>query len=236
MGGRNASSGIGGYKTFSDTARSSHEYNGDGQEQVDFFMSNSNVDELISGMSYDDRDAFHSWASGYFMDGAQYGGWDSMTNTEKQRTQRYDDVLDRSVLTQGVVLTRRSDAQLVLGAGKRTATLGELQSAKGSIITSKGSMSFGAASQGLTIGDSSKRVEYRLKIPGGERSKGSGMWIGDSRINGWGPAQREFMTNRDTSYRVGNTRHDKRRDIYVVDIEFLGVSAHDYGRSGRLKM
>ena len=228
MGGRGASSGTGGYKSFSDKAATSHTYFGNGQEQVDFFMQNSNFDELISSMSDDDKEAFKRWSEGNFMDGAQYGGFSNMGTMDREYTKIYDRILDQSTLSQGVILTRRSDAQLVLGAGKRKATLAELQAAKGSIITSKGSMSFGAASQGLTIGDSTKRVEYRLKIPGGARSKGSGMWIGDKRINGWGPDQREFMTNRDVSFRVGNTRHDKGRDVYVVDIEFLGVGAHDY--------
>ena len=72
-------------------------------------------------------------------------------------------------------------------------------------------MSFGAASQGLTIGDSSKKVEYKLRIPPG--SKGAGMWIGDKRINGWGAEQREFMSNRDSVFKVGKTTYDKRRGV-----------------------
>ena len=78
MGGRGGSSGTGGgYKTFADRARGTHEYHGNGQEQVNFFRNNSNSDALISAMSNEDRYAFQAWSNGYFMDGAQYGGWDN---------------------------------------------------------------------------------------------------------------------------------------------------------------
>lgn len=236
MGGRSTSSGTGGggFKSFSDLADSSFTYAGDGQEQVDFFKANSNFDELIDGMSDEDKLAFRAWCSGVFMSGQQYRGWDNMTGNEQRRTQRYDDILDRATLSSGVELTRRSDAQLVLGAGVKRPSLAALQAAEGSIITSKGSMSFGAASQGLAIGDSSKKVEYKLKIPGG--SKGAGMWIGDKRINGWGPQQREFMSNRDSVFKVGKTTYDKGRGIYTTELEWMGHTAHDYGTTGRLNL
>lgn len=235
MGGRGGGfgkGGGGGFKSFSDTAAYSHEYNGDGKEQVQWFKDNSNFDKLIKEMDYDQRGAFKAWTRGTFMYGQQYEGWDSMSSIEKERTQIFDDILDRATLKSGVELTRRSDAQLVLGAGHKTATLAELQAMKGSLVSSKGSMSFGAASQGLTIGDNRKKVEYKLKIPGG--TKGSGMWIGDKRINGWGAKQREFMTNRDVTFKVGDTTFDKRRNIFVTEIEYVGRLPHDYGRSGRI--
>lgn len=88
-------------------------------------------------------------------------------------------------------------------------------------------MSFSAAKQGLKIDAmSSANVEYVLSIPGG--SKGAGMYIGDKRINKWGNRQREFMTNRDTAYRVGKTSFDTNKNIYVVELSYVGRLAHDY--------
>lgn len=157
-----------------------------------------------------------------------------MTGSEQRRTQIYDDILDQSVLNKGVVLTRSSTAELVFGGGHTKASLDDFQAAEGSIITSKGSMSFGAASQGLSIGSYGKTVEYSLKIPGG--SKGAGMWVGDTRVNGWGADQREFMTNRDSVFRVGKTTYNKERRTYSVELEWMGHTAHDYGSSGRIKL
>ena len=173
-----------------------------------------------------------SWASGRFMSGQQYQGWDNMGEFDKELTQIYDEILDRATLTEGVVVTRRSDAQLVMGAGIREATLEELLSAKGQTLKVGANMSTGAASQGLTIGDDSKRIEYKIRIPAG--STGAGMWIGDDRINHWGPGQREFMTNRDILVRVGTTTYDASRDIYTVELQYFGREEHDYGTSGKV--
>lgn len=196
-------------------------------------MNTTNADILIDNMSSDERSAFKHWASGWFMDGQQYGGWDSMSKRDKEFTQAYDSILDQATLERGVVLTRRSDAQLVMGAGKRRASASDFASMEGQLITSKGSMSFGAASQGLTIGASGKTVEYKLKIPGG--TVGSGMWIGDSRINGWGSKQREYMTNRDAVFKVGKSSFDSARGITTVELTYMGHTEHDYGTSGRVR-
>lgn len=227
------SGGGGGFHEFKDKAASSHTYQGDGKEAEQFFMNTTNVDILIDNMSREEKYDFQAWASGAFMDGQQYRGWDKMTMREKQRTQTYDDILDQATLERGVVLTRRSDAQLVMGAGTRYASASDFAGMEGQLITSKGSMSFGAASQGLTIGDSSKTVEYKLKIPGG--TVGSGMWIGDSRINGWGSKQREYMTNRDAVYKVGKSSFDSARGITTVELTYMGHTEHDYGTSGRVR-
>lgn len=227
------SGGGGGFHEFKDKAASSHTYEGNGKEAEQFFMNTTNVDILIDNMSREEKYDFQAWASGAFMDGQQYRGWDKMTIREKQRTQTYDDILDQATLERGVVLTRRSDAQLVMGAGKRYATASDFAGMEGQLITSKGSMSFGAASQGLTIGAAGKTVEYKLKIPGG--TVGSGMWIGDSRINGWGSKQREFMTNRDAVYKVGKSSFDSVRGITTVELTYMGHTEHDYGTSGRVR-
>lgn len=238
MGGRGNSSGRagGGYKTFADQSAGTREYYGSGQEQVDFFKQNSNADVLIGAMSSEDVDAFQFWSRGGFMWGQQYEGWDDMDDMDKEMTQRFDDVLDNATLSKGIVVTRLSDTQLVLGAGNSRGTLAELQAAAGTIVKSKGSMSFAAASQGLSIGadvgiGEEKNIEYKLKIGPGV---GAGMWIGDRRINGWGPKQREFMTNRDIAIRVGKTTYDSSRDIHVTELEFVGREAHDYGTTGRV--
>ena len=116
-----------------------------------------------------------------------------MSGLEQQLTRVYDKYLDQSVINAGVEVRRLGSAELLLGSGRSLArSIEELKALEGRDIFAKGSMSFGAAAEGLYIGgDSRKNVEYKLRIPGG--SKGAGMWIGDSRINGWGPEQREFL-------------------------------------------
>jgi hypothetical protein len=90
-------------------------------------------------------------------------------------------------------------------------------------------MSTGAAKTGLGIGSSSgKQVRLRIQIPAG--AKGAGMWIGDSRIHGWGAKQLEFMTNRDSYFKVGKTVFDKASGMYVVNIKWVGHDKHDYGK------
>lgn len=189
--GRKSGSGISTERTFSDEPDWGFEYIGSGDSTVRFFKDNSNFDDLIDGMSSDQRDDFRSWAGGRFMNGQQYDGWDSMSYSDRKRTQTYDDILDQSTLSEGVVLSRLSTAELLFGPGHKTGTAEDFKSMEGQIIGCKGNMSFGAGKNGLSIGSSNKTVEYKLHIPGG--TKGSGMWIGDKRINGWGPKQRESL-------------------------------------------
>lgn len=231
----------GDYKLFDDESKAltatrgyaGFEYNGDGQAQEDWFKQYSNYADLIDGMSREERGAFLAWARGEFMDGQQYGGYDSMSSYEREMTKIYDKILDKAVLTRGVTVSRDSTAELIFGKGKKTATLEELKAAKGNIITSAGSMSTGAAKTGLSIGDSSKQILYRIQIPGG--AKGAGMWIADSRIHGWGRAQLEFMTNRDSVFKVGDTVWDDRYKKYVVTLKWLGHKKHEYGKRGKAR-
>lgn len=222
------------YQEWEDTAAGGWSYDHEGRygkEQEEFFKAHSNVDELIRSMSSDDIWAFkRMWTPGHFMDGQQYRGFDNMTADEQRATRIFDKYLDQATLDRDIVVTRRATAELVMGAGKKRATLEELKAMRGSIVTSKGSMSTGAAKEGLTIG-SSKNVEYKIHIAAG--TKGAGMWIGDNRINGWGPEQREYMTNRDSVYAVGRTRYDKKRDVYVVNMYYVGREKHDYGKAGK---
>ena len=58
------------------------------------------------------------------------------------------------------------------------------------------------------------------------------MYVADSRLNARGREQREFVTNRNSTYRIGNTTtridHNGKK-VYVVNMYFEGVVAHDYG-------
>lgn len=223
------------YHYFYDKAAGGFEYEGDGHHQEAWFKANSNVDEILNAVDSDTRDAMSDWTAGHFMLGQQYDGWDNMSQSDKARTQRYDDMLDKSVINKGVTVVRRTTAEWLFGAGKTTASISELQAAEGDIVTIKGNMSTGAARHGLTIGSGSKRHEIEIHIPGG--SKGAGMWIGDRRVNpGWGAKQREFMTNRDINVQVGKTRYDSSRDVYITEVTFIGREKHDYGKTGRLKL
>ena len=206
------------------------EYQGDGEEQVAFMKEYSTSYDLLDSMSHEDREAFRAWTRGAFMRGQQYEGWDSMTSEEKRWTETYDKFLDQCELTHGIEVSRRATPELVLGKGKSSATLAELQAMEGSTVHSKGALSTGLAGQGLTIGSSKKPVEYKITIP---KSKGSGMWVGAKRVNGWGAKQREFMVNRDSLFQVGKTVFDSARGLYVVDLKWIGRTEHDYGSKGK---
>ena len=221
---------------FSDRARGGFSYEGDGSKQVEFFDKNSNYNELIEKMSYRERQAFNDkWVPGEFMRGQQYGGFENMSRSDQEATRIYDKILDQSVINKGFVTYRLSTAELVLGAGAKTGSLDDFKAMKGKVVISQGNMSTGVAREGLTIGARTstsgsgytKSVEYKIKIPGG--MKGAGMWIGDSRINShFGTRQREFMTNRDVRYKVGNTRYDATRDVFVVELTYAGRLPHNY--------
>ena len=220
-------SGIMDVKTFDDVPGGPYTFAGDGKETVDFFNKNSNYNELIDQMSDDERGAFEGYAEGDFMDGQIYvNGFAGLADGEKEMIRTYDKYLDQAYLDKGIEVRRLSDAQLVLGKGKKQATLEELQSLKGTNVISRGNLSTSAAKQGLAI-NGEKPIEYVMKIPG--KTKGAGMWIGDKRVNGFGAKQREFMTNRDISFKVGNTKYNKARDVFEVELEYVGRLNHDYG-------
>lgn len=219
-------------KTFSDRAMNDSLYRGDGRDSKQWFRNNSNVDELISQMGYKERDAFTHWTEGDYMYGQQWGEWDDMDKKSQTETQIFDNILDQTRVDNNVMVARLSTAELIFGAGVKTTTLDALRAMEGETAYARGSMSFAAAAEGLTIGDTSKQVEYHLHIPGG--SKGVGMWIGDDRINPWfGNTQREFMTNRNAQYKIGKTVYDANRGVFIVDLTFKGIVKHDYGHKGK---
>lgn len=214
-----------------------YEYNGDGKKQIEFFKKYSNAYKLIQGMSRDEREAFLRWAEGHFMHGEGYLDWDDMPKWHREWTKHYDKILDKATLDRGITVTRDTTAELIFGKGKTTATLDEFKAMEGKSVFSKGSMSTGVAKTGLGIGSSAgKQVRLRIQIPGG--STGAGMWIGDSRIHGWGAKQLEFMTNRDSWFKVGKTVYDKASGMYIVNIKWIGHEEHDYGghkkKSGKM--
>lgn len=214
----------------SDWLTKGYEYEGDGDDTVKFFDRYSNYEELIRQMNYEEKRAFERWTEGGFMNGQQWRGFDIMSDRDQAYTRIYDKFLDKARLERGIVVVRCGSARLLGLDHGRANSLAEIQSREGQIIDVAGNMSFGAAKTGLAIGQS-KNVEYRLRIP--EKTVGAGMWIGDKRINGWGTKQREFITNRDIIVRQGKTKYDKSRDMYIVELEYLGRKEHDYGRSGK---
>ena len=239
MGSRGASSSTNKQKNeteFEDMPRGGFGYHGDGSAQKEFFDKNSNYNELIESMNSTEREAFDDiWVPGYFMGGQQYDGFENMSKDAQNATRTFDKFLDQSVIKSPLVVSRLATSELVLGKGRTTATLEELQAKEGTIVISAGNMSTGAGKQGLSIGSTlsthggyrAKNVEYKIHIPGG--AKGAGMYIGDNRINsGFGNDQREFMMNRDIGLRVGKTTYDATRDVFVTHMHYTGRLEHNY--------
>lgn len=205
------------------------EYKGDGSETTQFFADNSNNTELIDSMSANEMKAFKDlWSKGQFMQGQQYGDFSDMKPRFQSATRIFDKYLDQTTIDQNIEVVRLSDAQLVFGAGNRSGSLEDFAAMEGQQIICNANMSFSAASEGLriTYTGAAPTVEYVLRIP--EGSNGSGMYIGDDRINIWGDRQREFMTNRNIWMTVGKTEYIEDRGIYRVELNYGGRMEHDY--------
>ena len=205
------------------------EYKGDGSETTQFFADNSNNTELIDSMSANDMKAFKDlWSKGQFMQGQQYGDFSDMKPRFQSATRIFDKYLDQTTIDQNIEVVRLSDAQLVFGAGNRSGSLEDFAAMEGQQIICNANMSFSAASEGLriTYTGAAPTVEYVLRIP--EGSNGSGMYIGDDRINIWGDRQREFMTNRNIWMTVGKTEYIEDRGVYRVELNYGGRMEHDY--------
>lgn len=219
------------YHEFRDTAiEDEWHFLGNGREAVDFFNANSNYNELIRSMNRDDEFAFkHYWVPGRFMRGQMYNGFENLSPSEQRYVRSYDKILDQSVIRDGFVVRRQATAEFLLGKGNRSPrSLEQLQALQGKTVTSIANMSTAAAGRGLAIGSSSaKAIEYVMKFP--PNTKGAGMWIGDTRINHFGVRQREFMTNRDIQFRVGDTKYNPRTRKYEVELIYVGRKEHDYG-------
>lgn len=219
-------------RVFKGKASGSHTYEFNGtMSMLSFFNSNSNYDELLGGLNRNEISHMQRWTEGHFMSGQQYQGWDNMRDLDKERTQFYDDLIDRSTINKGFSVTRLATTELLFGKKMRSITEDDLRKAMGTEVVSKGHMSTGAAEQGLTIG-SSKPMEYRFFTTGA--TKGVGMYIGDHRVNAWGYQQREVMLNRDTVWKPVGYHYDSSRRVWVVDMQYMGRQRHDYGTSGRI--
>lgn len=237
------------YHEFEDTSTQTHEYDqDDGDDEKAWFEDHSNYDELVAGMTDMERDDFRDWTRGHFMRGQQYRPFDDMSTMDQRLTKTYDKYLDQAVTDEGITLSRRATAELLGFDEDAMPTLSQLNKMKGKIVISKGSMSTGAAKDGLIISssDSEKPIEYKIHIPAG--AKGAGMWVGDKKINGWGPKQREFMTNRDAVFVVGDnktkktkisrdwwTGETKKTKIQEVHLYYIGRLPHDYGEGYKFK-
>ena len=194
-----------------------------------WFEKNSSTSTQIEQMTEDERFAFRSWSHGMFMSGQQYKAFSDMSRQEQDYTRIFDKYLDNSELKEGIITYRRAGYELINNGSRRAISIDKLKGMVGDIVTSKGSMSTAAASSGLWgMGGSAKPVEYVFRIPAG---KGAGMWIGDKRINSWGSEQREYMTNRDASFRIVSVKENSgsttRGSVQVV-LEYIGHSKHDY--------
>lgn len=228
------------YHEFEDYEDGSHEYDDDPYDEELFFALHSNYESLIDDMSDDEKEDFQEWAEGWFMDGQIYRGFSNMSGTEQKMVRTYDKYLDRSYINEGITLSRRATPELLGLSKNANPSLEQLKRMRGKLIVSKGNLSTAAAQTGLTIGyGGEKPIEYKIHIPEGAR--GAGMWIGDYEINGWGGKQREFMTNRDSMYVIGNSTIEKRptydffgmptdreRDVQVVHLYYVGRLPHDY--------
>lgn len=207
--------------------RGKMEFEGDGKDQVNFFKNNTNAYKLINSMTRDETEAFLNWTRGRFMTRSVWYGWDRMSESQQERARIYDRILDKATLDKGIIVNRLTDGMLLLNKSG-VSSLKELQAKEGQYIRVNSYMSASAAKEGLEIGDSDKQVQLRIHIPAG--STGAGMWVGHSKINGWGARQREFMTNRNIGLRVGKTTYNKSTGIYTVNMYYEGREEHDYGK------
>ena len=238
------------YHEFEDTTHATHDYDesDDGSDEQEWFAEHSNYDELVAGMSDLERDDFRDWTRGHFMRGQQYRPFDDMSTMDQRLTKTYDKYLDQSVTDEGITLSRRATAELLGLNDADIPTIDQLKRMKGKVVVSKGSMSTAAAKDGLVIAseDSEKPIEYKIHIPAG--AKGAGMWLGDKQINGWGPRQREYMTNRDSVYVIGDSKTKKTKfvrdwwtgktqkiPVQEVHLYYIGRLPHDYGEGYNFK-
>ena len=215
-----------GFRVFRDRARDGYSFEGSGNDVEKFFRSKSNMEQIIKSLSYDDQSAFRSWAIGMFM-GSNKANFGSLSPMEQAMLKTYDRVLDKSELYEGIVVRRLASFSLVNQGSRSVPSESALAKMNGQLVNVTMPLSTSAAAQGLTIGASSKNVEYVIHIPSG--SKGAGMWIGDYRINSeWGPKQREFMVNRDTIFKQGKTTYNQKRGVYEVELFYVGRTKHKY--------
>ena len=246
MGSVGTNKGNNDYHTFDTLSRNSHHYVSDNGATERFFEQAQNLSELYPEVLEHSR-AFDAWISGNpFMSGIQYDGFSNMPRYAQEYTRAFDSVLDRATLNTSIEVHRRATSELIFGKGVKRFTEDDLRNMVGNEVISMGNMSTGAAAEGLTIGSGSdKPIDYVFRIPAG--STGAGLYIGHHRVNdSFGDEQREFMMNRDTSFRVVGYERipDSEREAirsrsstwsdddtpprYRVILEYTGLLDHDY--------
>ena len=210
------------YRTFESTPIGGYSYGDDGHATQDFFHDTSNADQLIRGMSPMEIMAFDYWTRGTFM-GLNTREFKYLSSLEQSMIRIYDKYLDKAELYEGITVRRLASFSLINNGSRSIPT--DFDALKNQPIELTAPLSAAAAKEGLTIGQSSKNVEYIFHIP---PSKGSGMWLGNTRINNWGDRQREFMLNRNTIYTTGDIRYNSKRGVYEVDMWYVGRTKHTY--------
>ena len=216
----------GDYRIFTDRAfGETHYYAGSGSDVTDFFSRQSNFDELINSFTREDRRAFIDWASGEFMRDNKKS-FNELSSYKQDMLRIYDKILDKATLNEGIVVRRLASFSLVNNGSRNVPSIDALAKMEGQLVNVGMPLSTSAAAEGLTIGARGKNVEYVIHIPKG--STGAGMWIGDSRINHWGPQQREFMVNRDVILRQGKATYNQSRRLWEVEMFYVGRTKHKY--------
>ena len=192
---------------------------------VNWFSEHSNADELVAGMDAPTVEAFHAYTAGDFMHGEMYRDPDSLFADDRRNLRNIVKTLDNATLDTGIVVYRRSTFELINAGSDRHLSVEQINKRVGEIIPCKGCLSTSAAREGLEgMGWKPKPVEYEIEIPAG---KGSGMWVGDRKVNpGWGPRQREYLTNADANYEIRGAREDKKRGVTVVTLRYVGHGKH----------
>ena len=231
-------------KVFDTKATGSHTYEDRGIKDTSrWFDQNSNNQELYSEIAGDSEiaGAFRTWASGHFMAGQQYGEFSDMIVRDQRLTRIYDSILDRSVIRKAFEVHRSATPELLLGKGVTRLDGDALMAMVGKTVITRGNMSTGAASEGLTIGrDYAKTIDYVYKFP--DNTTGAGLYIGTPKVNpSWKGEQREFMTNRDLSFDVTNVRRLTEREradyrartgetapYFQAVLEYKGRLDHNY--------
>lgn len=217
-----------------------HEYPDDNGKTARDVLAISNNDKLIRQITNDyiAQKAFDDWAMGRLM-GASREDYQDLSQSRQNIIKSLDKYIDKSELYQGIQVHSLGGASILTGQG-RWVVPQNLDAYVGNTIKFKTQISTAVAADGLSIGKDvgigrGKNVDYVFNVPPG---KGTGMWIGDTRINGWGDRQREFILNRDTvrkvtgykkvTYKETDGWDSHNREIWQVQLEYVGRERHKY--------
>lgn len=220
----------GDYHAFKGNATGTHTFasdDGTARAAIDFFKQNSNAYELYKTLNDKDKEAWYEWCTGWFMGGEMYGNLSKLPPKVQDWIRSYDKIIDKARLYQGITVYRDSTFELINNGSSMSLDLNQLKRMEGNIVTCKSMMSCAAANTGLLIGSSkaSKPVVYKINIP---PSIGAGIWVGDDSINPtWGAIQREYVTSRDSAFKVGKS-YKQPDGRYVVELTWIGKEKHTW--------